>query len=209
MPAPVRQESGDSSSPLPGTRSIEPVMGSSTPLAVRVGDDDAARIDRRHRIDRKILHVAIGQHHPDGLGFLLRGGGGGIGIRHQRASHDAALAGAGTGAAGKRLQQPGGAALGGGRKRVVADFDGPGALADRDARQRRLILRIQPALRGRRLRRQRSERDGAQAETEPCGERYGAFGWSRMAYPGIGANGCSSRQRYPANNAHAWRKPQL
>ena len=32
MPAPVRQESGDSSSPLPATRSIEPVMGSSTLL---------------------------------------------------------------------------------------------------------------------------------------------------------------------------------
>ena len=32
MPAPVRQASGDSTSPLPGTRSIEPVMGSSTPL---------------------------------------------------------------------------------------------------------------------------------------------------------------------------------
>ncbi len=92
---------------------------------------------------------------------------GGIGIRHQRAVDDAALAGAGTGAAGKRLQQARGAALGCGRKRVVADFDGPGALADRDARQRRLILRIQPPLRGARCGAQPRQRGGAQAETEP------------------------------------------
>jgi hypothetical protein len=120
----------------------------------------------------------------DGLGFLLRGGGGGIGIRHQRATHDATLAGAGTGAAGKRLQQAGGAALGCGRERVVADFDGPGALADRDAGQRRLILRIQPALRGSRLRRQRGERDGAQAKTEPGGGRNGACGGHQWLIPG-------------------------
>ena len=152
-------------------------------FAVRVGDEDPVRIDRRRRIDRKILHGSVGQHHADGLGLLLRGGGGGIGIRHQRAIHDAALAGAGTRAAGKRLQQPGGAALGCGRKRVVADFDGPGALADRNARQRRLILRIQPALRGRGLRRQRRERGGAQAENEPLRAAKGRVGrsnrWSR------------------------------
>jgi hypothetical protein len=74
------------------------------------------------------------------------------------------------------FNSPAGAALGGGRKRVVADFDGPGALADRDAGQRRLIMRIQPALRGGRLRRQRRERDGTQAESEPCERRNGAFG---------------------------------
>ena len=131
---------------------------------MRVGDDDPARIDRRNRVDRKILHIAVGQQQPDGLGLLLRGGGGGIGIGDQRAVDDAALAGAGTRAAGKRLQQAGGAALGRGRKRVVADFDGPGSLADRNARQRRLVLRIQPALRGRRLRHQRDKRSGAQTK---------------------------------------------
>ena len=93
--------------------------------------------------------------------------------RYRRSATSAPLTtrpwrGAGAGAAGKRLQQPRGAALGGGRKRVVADFDGPGALADRNARQRRLILRIQPALRGRRLRRRSdSRRAGAQAASSP------------------------------------------
>ena len=37
---------------------------------VRVGDDDPVRIDRRHRIDRKVLHLAIGQHQADGFGFF-------------------------------------------------------------------------------------------------------------------------------------------
>ena len=151
---------------------------------MRVGDDDPIRIDRRHRIDRKILHIAVGQHQADGLGLLLRGGGGGIGIGDQRAAHDAALAGACASSAGKRLQEAGGAALRGGRKRVVADFDGPATLADRDARQRRLILRIQPALRGSRLRRQRCERSGAQAETEPREGRNGAFGGHEWLVPG-------------------------
>jgi hypothetical protein len=45
---------------LPGTRSIEPVMGSSTP-AVRVGDDDPVRIDRRHRSIGG-PDIAVGQH---------------------------------------------------------------------------------------------------------------------------------------------------
>ena len=152
--------------------------------AVRVGDDDPARIDRRNRVDRKILHIAVSQQQPDGLGLLLRGGGGGIGIGDQRAVDDAALAGAGTRAAGKRLQQASGAALGRGRKRVVADLDGPGPLADRNARQRRLILRIQPALRRRGLRRQRDKHSGAQTETEPGGKRNGAFGGHEWIVPG-------------------------
>ena len=54
---------------------------------------------------------------------------------YQRAVHDPALAGAGAGAAGKRLQQAGAAALGRSRKQVVADFDGPGALAHGNAGQ--------------------------------------------------------------------------
>jgi hypothetical protein len=84
----------------------------------------------------------------------------------------------------KRLQEPGGAAVGGGRKRVVADFDGPGALADRNARQRRLVLRIQPALRAGYLRRQRRENGGAQAENEPRGLRNGASGSHDWIVPG-------------------------
>ena len=165
-------------------------MGSSTLSAMRVGDDDPVRIDRRRRIDRKILHPAIGQHHADGFGLLLRGGGGDIGVRDQRAVDDAALAGAGACSAGKRLQQPGGAALGGGRKRVVADFDGPGALADRDARQRRLVLRIQPPLRQSRLRRERKPCPGAQAENERDFGRNGACGGHVMRVPGSArANG--------------------
>ena len=84
--------------------------------AMRVGDDDAVGIDRRLRLDRKFLHIAVGQHDADGFGFLRGRGGGGIAGRDQRAVDDAALRGAGAGAAGKRLQQPRGAARGGGRK---------------------------------------------------------------------------------------------
>ena len=156
-------------------------------FAVRLGHDDAVRIDRRLRIDRKILHPAIGEHEADGLGFLLRDGGGGIGVRDQRAVDDAALAAPVPLAAGKRLQQPRGAALGGGRKRVVADFDGPGALADGDAGQRGLVLGIEPALRGGRLRRQRQQRGGAEAKTKPERAKWRCRR-SRMAGPGIGAN---------------------
>ena len=114
---------------------------------MRVGDGNAVRIDRRFRLDAEFLDGAVGQHHVDGFGFLRRGGGGGIIGRHQRAVDDAALRGAGAGAAGERLQQPRGAAGGGGGKLVVGDIDGPGALADGNAGQRRLILRIEPALR--------------------------------------------------------------
>ena len=57
---------------------------------VRLGDGDAVGIDRRLRVDRKILDVAVGQHHPDGLGFL-RGDAGGVGGGDQRAVDDAAL----------------------------------------------------------------------------------------------------------------------
>ena len=98
---------------------------------------------------REFLDVAVGQHHADGFGFFRRRGGGGIVGRHQRAVDDAALRGAGAGAAGKGLQQPRGAAGGGGGKLVVGDIDGPGALADGNAGQRRLIARIEPALRER------------------------------------------------------------
>ena len=184
MPAPVRQESRAQHLAIAGHAQHRAGHGIEHALAVRVGDDDAVGIDRRHRVDRKILHIAVGQQEADGFGLLLRGGGRGIGIRHQRAAHDAALAGAGTRAARKRLQEASRAALGGGRKRVVADFDGPGALAHRDARERCLILRIQPPLRRGGLRRQRNERGGAQAETEPGRWRNGTFGGHEWIVPG-------------------------
>ena len=185
MPAPVRQESGRQQLAIAGHAQHRAGHGIEHALAVRVGDDDPARIDRRRRIDRKILHRAVGQHHADGLGLLLRGGGGGIGIRHQRATHDAALAGAGTRAAGKRLQQAGGAALGGGRKRVVADFDGPGALADRDARQRRLIL-AHPAGPARRRPAAPAPMNATAHRPKPSlvSERNGAFGGHEWLVPG-------------------------
>ena len=172
-------------------------------FAVRVGDDDAVGIDRRRRIDRKILHIAIGQHHADGFGFLLRRGGGGIGVRDQRAVDDAALAGAGAGAAGKRLQQARRCRPGRRPKTVVADFDGPGALADRNARPAS-PRNARPACPARRQPAARAQQcAGAQAEQPQrrSAGRNGACGWSRNGGPGIGASLLSFRQKYPANNA--------
>ena len=121
-----------------------------------VGERNPVAVDRRHRLDAAFLHVAVQQHDVDGFGLFRRAWSSAVVGRHQRAGDDAALGGASAGAAGERLQQSGGAAGGGGGKLVVRDVDGPGALADGNARQRGLILRIQPALRGGGLRRGRT-----------------------------------------------------
>ena len=131
---------------MPGTRSSDPVIGSNTPrrcasvTGMRSGSTGGSGSMPNS------LTLPLASDHADGFGFLRGRGGGGIGRRHQRAVDDAALRGAGAGAAGERLQQSRGAAGGGGGKLVVGDIDGPGALADRNAGQRRLIARIEPAL---------------------------------------------------------------
>ena len=158
MPAPVRQASGRQHFAVAGHAQHRAGHGIEHALLVRVGDDDRGR-DRpaapaRSRNPSPCRWPApCGWFRISSTWWWWR-----YRLRDQRAVDDAALAGAGTVAAGKRLQQPRGAALGGGRKRVVADFDGPGALADRDARQRRLVMRLQPPLRGGRLRRERRQR---------------------------------------------------
>ncbi|MET4768871.1 hypothetical protein ABIA28_001085 [Bradyrhizobium elkanii] len=64
----------------------------------------------------------------------------------------------------KRLQQACGAALGRGREGVVADFDGPAALADRDTGQGRLVLGVEPTLRAGALGAEQQQCARAQAE---------------------------------------------
>ena len=69
------------------------------------------------------------------------------------------------------FSSPDGAAGGGGGELVVADLDGPGALADRNAGQRRLILGFQPALRGAPASGEQQHSAGAQADNYPAAPR--------------------------------------
>jgi hypothetical protein len=142
------------------------------PVAMRLGDRQPVRIDRRLRLDAVFLDVAVGQNHVNGLGFLRGGGGSGVIQPDQRAVDDAALRGAGAGTGGKRFQYPGGAAGGGGGKLVVGDIDGPGALADGNAGQGRFIARIELALRQRRTRQQqrRQHHAGGEPQQRPQGK---------------------------------------
>ncbi len=169
-------------------------------FAMRLGDDDTVGIDRRHRIDRKILHPAIGEIEPDGLGFLLGRGGGDIGGRGQRAVDDPALAGAGARAARKRLQQPGAAALRGGRKHVVADVDGPGALADRDAGQCGLIIGIHPPLCRGVFGRGHEPGPGAKAEKQPQTGRDSAGSDHESGIPNLAARWLAELQGHLNRN---------
>ena len=158
---------------MPGTRSIDPVIGSNTPrrCASVTGIRSGSTGGSGSMANSRTLPLASAMRMVFGL-LRSRGGGGIIG-RDQRAVDDAALRGAGAGAAGERLEKPRGAAGGRGRKLIVGDIDGPGAPADGNARQRRLILRLQPALRERRLRRSQHRREHEQqqpAATRPRGK---------------------------------------
>ena len=184
--------------------------------AMRVGDRNPVRIDRRLRIDAVFLDGAVHQHHVDGFGFL-RGRGRGLVIgRHQRAIDDAALRRAGAGAAGEGLQQPRGAAGRGGRKLIVRDLDGPAALADRNARQRRLVMRLELALRGRRTPKtptgpetvRKTAKTPAHRRPSTRGNERASRGdimpWvftsGRSLHPRGVTSGASFKPKYPSNN---------
>ena len=115
---------------------------------MRVGHGNPVGIDGGFRLDAELLHIAVGERDVDGLGFPGGRGRGLVGLRNQRAVDDAALRGSGAGAVGDGFQNTRGAAEGRGGIGIVADFDIPGAAADRDAGERGLILRFQPPLRG-------------------------------------------------------------
>ena len=103
--APVWQASGLSGSAGAGHPQHRSRHRIEHAVAMRVGDRKPVRIDRRLRLDAEFLDGAVRQHHVDGLGLFRGRGGGGIIGRHQRAVDDAALRGAGAGAAGEGLQQ--------------------------------------------------------------------------------------------------------
>ena len=178
-------------------------------LAMRVRHRDAVRIDRRLRLDREFLDGAVGEHHADGFGLLRRRGGGVVIGRDQRAVDDAALRRPRSGTAGERLQQARRAAEGGGGERVVGYVDGPGAAADGNAGQRRLILRVEPALREHRLgrpgqpaRRPRPGHPAPAATIWPAGANACGW-WSRKGGPLGGAIDVSFKSKNPANNAYS------
>ena len=130
---------------------------------MRVGHGNTVGIDRRFRLDAVFPDIAVRHDDVDDFGFFRSRYGGGIIRRHRRATHDAALRSPGAGAAGERFQQSRGAAGGGSGKLIVADVDGPDTPADRNAGQRRLIVRFQPALGGGGMRRKQQQRASAQA----------------------------------------------
>src|SRR6266849_1938655 len=122
--APVWQASGLSGSALPGTRSIEAVIGSYTPrrCASVTGMRSASTGGCGSMPNSFTLPLAnVMWMVSDFFDVVV----------------DAALRGAGAGALRKRLHQSGCAAEGRSLELIVADLDGPRALADRDAGERR------------------------------------------------------------------------
>ncbi|MGY4423574.1 hypothetical protein ACVWY2_006023 [Bradyrhizobium sp. JR6.1] len=180
-PAPVRQTSGAHQFGIAGRAQERAGHRIEHVLLLRIGHRKPVGIDWRLRLDRGFLDAAIGEHHPDRLRLLRGGGGRGVGRGCQRAVDDAALRGARAAAAGKRLQDARGAALGRGREAVVADFDGPAALADRDTGQRRLILGVEPPLRARALGAKQQEGTGAQTD-EPAERGQKGNGGGHLTY---------------------------
>ena len=146
MAAPARQASGPSNSPVPGTRTIELVIGSTTPfLCASVTAMRSASTGGSGSMANSLTLPFASEIRMVSDFFDVDGGD--IARRHQRAIDDAPLRGARAVAAGKRLQQPRGRALRGSGIEIVADLDGPGAAADRDAGQRGLVMRLELALR--------------------------------------------------------------
>src|ERR1700722_5708616 len=126
----ARQASGESGSAVPGTRSIEPVIGSNTPfLCASVTGTRSGSTGGSGSIAYSLMVPLLSTMWmaSDFFEVVVEG----------------PLGRAGAGATRKAFQEPCGAADGGRRKLVVGDLDTPGAPADGNARKRRLILRFE------------------------------------------------------------------
>ena len=136
--------------------------------AMRIGDRNGLRRQRRSGLIEYSFTLPPLSVTRISSVFLPRRDRGRIARRHEIAGHDAAARGAGALPAGEDFHKSGGHAARGGGIFVVGDVDDPGALAERDAGERRGVAGVELALRvgvdARAIREQQSRREASMSD---------------------------------------------